>query len=334
MQADDFKITAHKPCVNAQTDPAGQVMKAIKIEARTPAVAPDALDITALLADVVTISGLSAQVPEPGLCKEAAIPPQPLDTPHDVETKDFTGTALKGKIVKGERCLNSPSVIAGALDYIEPEKEGDVVTISRGLNTVLKSALFHGTGSPREIDLPQGVGINSFLMTLLNEVLPGWSGRLIKVYRRKSGAAYRDRPDSEGREEQGRNESTGHENDRDGGGQSGRRYHTEQVKVSSTGVINTADRSGLRFRLDIDIGYEEMASRAHGAITLAPVIINYAGLSGELEDARFAFEAGDGEGPGFGRMIIDLVEAGTAQDGSVIYGLPGDYRWIEEKSAR
>lgn len=336
MQIDDLKITAHKPCVSAQTGPAGQVLKAVNGEARTPAVVPDALDITDLLADVVTISTVTAPVPEPGLCKETAVRAQQPVTPRDVETKDFTGTAPKEKLVKDERCRQN-TVITGALDYLEPERGGDVVTISRGLNSLLKSALFHGAGSARQIDLPQGVGISPFLVTLLSEVLPGWKGRLLKVYRRKSRAVLRENPDSDGREEEGRGEPTGHESDCDDGGPLRRNYRPEPIKLTSTGTINTGDKRGLRFRLDLEIVCEGTVPCAHGVMP-GPLVINYAGLSGELEDARFAFEVDAGKdsarftGPGLGRLIIDLVEVGAAKDGSVIYGVPGDYPWIEEKT--
>ncbi|MBI5643294.1 MAG: hypothetical protein HY954_07445 [Deltaproteobacteria bacterium] len=338
----DTKIPLSKPCVNEEAAKGEPGLKVQKTGNRPVSdVSAGNADILRLgVADVVTLSKELKSVLKYLSSSETPPPTQPAISQDSLKT--LISALLKERILKGEAGL------VALLNKLESE-EIDAVTLFKDLKSILKSVSPQEASAPRQIDLPQAAGA-PFLMTLLNEILPGLRLRFLKLYWRKSRAGFRKKKDDD---EQRQEPSEKDGEDDDSCYLLGKRYsNPEPVKLTSSGIIRTAGGHCLRFRLVLNLASETGGALCGKGFELDPLIANYAGSIDELKDFRFAFDldhAIDGKNPPFagrrvGLLIINLARIGTASDGSMIFGLPDvaasaesapeaaqNGLWIEEK---
>lgn len=249
----------------------------------------------------------------------------PIQKGPDVKT--LIEPAIKERLVKAEKYMGQ----IGVSEELEPitAERVDIVSITKEMKSAIRTMLITDTGQPRELNLPQGLGLSPYVVTLLSELLPEWKIRLLKVYRRKSAGKARkkdgkkdgkkgtvgdDAPNVEYEEELFSSHFGEHSHD------------PKQTRLMSDGYINAAGYGRYNFSLRLDISSETaMALRGKG-VKLDSLIINYDGPPEELEDLSFTFESVDAEGAPFkgtasGHIIIDLVRLSTNESGGSVYGL-------------
>ena len=271
-------------------------------------------------ADFLTISDESRGMAS-ALSGETAAAARP-DKPADIERKAFSHASVSERAVEEDIAGIGVSAVS---DDPHPTDEGG---ISGGARSFLKYLVAAGAGEPREIFIPQSPGMSPFLMAILNDIFPDGGIRLLRVYRRK----VRPPRPKEGREEEGDSAKEGADAQRRGALLKG--YHAGLVTISAAGFIKTADGLEMPFSLGLDVTAAGERGPRDEEIRLEPLAVNYGGPASSLDDASFVFVAAPEDrvpfSGGAGRLVIELVDKGRADDGSVIYGVPDRGQWMEE----
>ncbi len=107
----------------------------------------------------------------------------------------------------------------------------------------------------------------------------------------------------------------------------------EEMRVSASGTILTADGQEIRFNLELGMQREmvestDIAIRAGDARLMDPLVVNFDGPAAALSDLRFAFDLdNDGNqeqlatlGPGSGFLVLDRNGDSQVNNGGELFG--------------